>query len=343
MADVGDRTGIDTAAPATQAGGATGEALDTPTDPKPKRKRQGLRWTVGLVTFAGIVWYLTPSWSELTAQVDVAGGWLALGFMGCAVAHLAVAARWKLLTEATGGNRLSLWAYLHSLLVTRFLAQFAPSLAMDLVGRGVALRAAGSERGIGHATSMVVLERIFDLVLPALLLGWAVSLRSFGLEAVALPLLLGGIALFVVCAIPGLGPLARLAITVYSRLTRKAAGSFPVRVTPRLSFTVASLSVARFAAVVLQFAGVGAGIGLALSWTEWATATPLAQLTALVGVTPGGLGVVEAGWWAGLAWVGVGRAATALFLLAQRTALITFLGALALATWPLGRAATRGP
>jgi hypothetical protein len=104
---------------------------------------------------------------------------------------------------------------------------------------------------------------------------------------------------------------------------------------------VALLGVARFAAVLVQFAGIGAGVGILLGWRDWMAATPLAQLTALVGITPGGLGVVEAGWWAGLAWVGVEGPVIGLFLLAQRTALIAFLGTLALATWPLARGGTR--
>jgi uncharacterized membrane protein YbhN (UPF0104 family) len=296
-----------------------------------------VRLLVGLTVFGIILWYLVPSWSELTSQVEVSVGFLALGLLGTALAHVAVAARWKLLTEATGGNRLSLWAYLHSLLVTRFLGQFVPSLAMDLVGRGVALKSVGSERGVGHATTLVVLERLFDIVLPAALLGWALAVRELGLEGRAVALLVAGTVAFLVLATPGLRPLARLAIGIYGRLTGKAAGELPVEVTASISLQVALLSVGRFAAVLVQFAGIGAGVGVMLHWTEWAASTPIAQLSALIGVTPGGLGVVEAGWWAGFAWVGVGRGATALFLLAQRTALIAFLGTLAVASWPLAR------
>lgn len=305
--------------------------------PRGWRPKPWFRLAAGLLTFGAIVWYLIPSWSELTVRVDLALPFLAIGLAGAAAAHVAVAARWKLLAESMGGNPLSLWAYLHSLLVTRFLGQFVSSLAMDLVGRGVALRSVGSRRGVGHATTLVVLERIFDVIIPLILVGWALAVRSPLLEPYAVPLLVAGATLFVVLATPGLAPLARVAMAIYARLAHAPTAGLLVDVTPAVSAKVALLGVARFGAVLVQFAGIGAGIGVFLPWTAWTASTPIAQLTALVGVTPGGLGVVEAGWWAGLAWVGVERSTIGLFLLAQRTALIAFLGSLALLSWPLAR------
>ena len=304
------------------------------------RVRSLVRLGIGLLVFGGLLWYLVPSWGDLRSRVDVAVQYLTLGLLGAAVAHVAVAARWKLLSEATGGTQLGLWAYLHSLVLTRFLGQFVSSLAMDLVGRGMALRSVGSQRGIGHATTLVVLERIFDLVVPGLLVAWAFAVREAGLTSSAGPLLAGLVVVFLALATPGLRPLARFALMVYARLRRGDPDPIPMGITPRISFQVALLGVVRFAAVLVQFAGIGAGIGLLLSWQDWAASTPVAQLSALVGVTPGGLGIVEVGWWAGLAWVGVDRPAIGLFILAQRIALIGFLGVLTLASWPLVRRPT---
>lgn len=305
-----------------------------------RRTKSWIRFGLGLAAFASLVWYLVPSWSELAGQVRISWTYLALGLAGAAVAHVAVALRWKLLTESTGGTHLSLWAYLHSLLVTRFLGQFVSSLAMDLVGRGMALRSVGSRRGVGHATTLVVLERIFDLVIPAALLGWAFLVRELGFASEAPVLLLAGTVLFVVIATPGLKPLARVALALYGRLRRQDTDTLDVDISARMSLEVALLSVVRFAAVLVQFAGIGAGIGVGLSWFDWLAATPMAQLTALVGVTPGGLGVVEVGWWAGLAWVGVAQASIGVFILTQRLALIGFLGTLTLASWPMARRRT---
>jgi hypothetical protein len=304
--------------------------------PRARAKAVGL-WVLGAGAFIALVSYLVPSWSDLTERVDVAVPYLLVGLVGAALAHVAVAARWKLLSEATGGTPLGFWAYLHSLLVTRFLGQFAPSLAMDLVGRGVALRTVGSKRGIGHAMTLVVLERLFDLVIPAALVLWALAVRHPALAGHDALLLALTTILFLLIATPGLRPLTRLALFVYGKLRRLQDGGLPVGVTTSISFQVALLGVARFAAVLVQFAGIGAGVGIVLGWTAWTAATPVAQLTALVGITPGGLGVVEAGWWAGLAWVGVEGPVIGLFLIAQRTALTAFLGVLSLASWPLAR------
>ena len=108
-----------------------------------------------------------------------------------------------------------------------------------------------------------------------------------------------------------------------------------------LSLRIALLSVIRFAGVLLQFAAVGAGIGVVLPWLSWVAATPIAQISGMIGITPGGLGVLEAGWWGGLAWVGVAPERIALFLLAQRAALVTFLALLTLLAWPFARQASR--
>jgi len=305
------------------------------------RLKAVVQLVVGAAIFVAIVLYLLPSWDRLSGTAHLDPLFLAVGLLGAALVHVAVAARWKLLSESMGGNRLDFASYFHALLVTRFLGQFVSALAMDLVGRGVALRASGSQRGVGHATTLVVVERIFDLVLPVLLLVWALGVRRFGLEAHQGVLLAAGAVAFVVVATPGLRPLARLALAVYGRVGHRNPGAFPSEVTYAISFRVALLSVFRFASVLVQFIGIGLGVGLVLPWSDWVAATPVAQLTGMIGVTPGGLGIIEAGWWGGLAWVGVGREQIGLFLLAQRTALIAFLGTLALASWPAARAAAR--
>ena len=214
---------------------------------------------------------------------------------------------------------------------------------MDLVGRGVLLRTVGSRQGIGHATTLVVLERSLDVLLPAALLSWALTVSSPGLQGHAVMLLAMGLVGFVVLAALGFKPLARMALALYRRVTRAETEDLQSDLTLWISCQVVLLSVMRFTAVIVQFAGVGAGIGVLLPWTSWVAATPIAQLSALVGVTPGGLGVVEVGWWAGLAWVGVERSAIGLFILAQRVSLIAFLGGLALATRPLARTSPAVP
>ena len=323
----------------------TSDGTDGPNGAAPQRTRRRrvvavLQTVLGLSAFGAILWYLVPTWDAVVVQVRVVPLMLGLAFMGTALVHVVVALRWKLLSEAMGGTRLSLWAYLHSLVLTRFLGQFAPALAMDLVGRGAALKSAGSKRGLGHAATLVILERILDVVAPITLLVWTFGVRQFQLEAHAGGLLAVGTLAFLAFATPLLRPMAAVGMHAYGKLRHTDVGHLYIDLTMGLCARIALLSVVRFAGVLLQFGAIGAGIGVVLPWLSWVAATPIAQISGMIGVTPGGLGVVEAGWWGGLAWVGVDGETVALFLLAQRAALVTFLGGLTLLVWPFARRAS---
>ena len=87
--------------------------------------------------------------------------------------------------------------------------------------------------------------------------------------------------------------------------------------------------------VVLQFWGIAGAIGLSIDFVEMFTATPMAQLAGLIGLTPGGLGFVEAGWAGGFAWLGRETSDVALFVVAQKIGVISFFGLLSALTWPL--------
>lgn len=319
------------------------------------------RLLVGVVLFVVVLRLLAPDWSELAERVELHFGWMALGLLGTSLASLVTAARWKLLAEVMGGNRLPYVAYFYGLVLTRLLGQFTSTLAMDLVGRGVALRSAGSERGLGHAATQVVLERVLDLILPLLLLGWALALRygTLGPWVAASPglSLLACALLFLVVAIPLLGPSVHLALRLYLvvrlRLDRRRRAEVEAdaeaeqqatetrsgvpRVDAKLAAKVAGYSLLRFGFVVLQFWGIAGAVGLSITWVEMSEATPFAQLAGMIGVTPGGLGLLEVGWAGGLGFVGIDLVAISLFMLAQRAGVIAFFGVLTAASWPLAR------
>ncbi len=312
------------------------------------------RLLVGVALFVVVLRVLAPDWSELVDRVELHAGWLLVGLLGTTLASVVTAARWQLLAEVMGGNRLPYVAYFYGLVLTRLLGQFTSTLAMDLVGRGVALRSAGSERGLGHAAMQVVLERMLDLVLPLLLLGWALALRYDALgtwvgEWPGLSLLACALV-FLILAIPLLGPSVRVALRLYLairlRLDRRrriqveaevsASLTIP-RVDLRLSAKVATHSLLRFTFVILQFWGIAGAVGLTITWVEMSQATPFAQLAGMIGLTPGGLGMLEVGWAGGLGFVGVDAVAISLFVLAQRAGVILFFGTLTAMSWPLAR------
>lgn len=298
------------------------------------------RLLLGLALLLAALWWLLPGpveRQEVLARVHVEPIWLLLGLLATFAASVVTSARWQRMAEdAMAGTRLPYLVYFHALVLTRVLGQVSSTLVMDLVGRGVALRSAGSQRGLGHSVTQAVLERIFDLVLPLLMLAWAIAAHDTSTTA-ALAGFVGVCLGFAALAVFTLAPLTRLALWIYARLRRAPPEAEVPPVARRLALQVGLLSLARYLAVILQFWAIAAALGVDLGALQIAAATPIAQLAGLIGVTPGALGIQEAGWLGGLRWVGVAAPAIAVFLLCQRLVLTANFAALSLLSWLLLR------
>jgi uncharacterized membrane protein YbhN (UPF0104 family) len=326
-------------------------------DPIPPRRplAAAARLVLGLLLFAGVVWWLLPGPAEreaALARAELHPRWLLAAFAATTVACLVTSARWKRMAEAMGGTVLPHAVYFHALALTRVLGQLSSSLVMDLVGRGVLLRAAGSQRGLGHAITQAVLERVLDLVLPLLLVAWALAVRLGGWSdrAAALSFAALGLA-FALASTLALAPLTRLALRLYAaalrlraRLRRDASPlpELDVPAIPRaLALQVGLLGLARHLAVTAQFWALAAAVGATLTAFEIAAATPIGLLGGMLGVTPGALGIQEAGWTGALTWLRVDPGAVALFVLSHRVLLTAAFAVLALLSWPLARPAPK--
>lgn len=322
--------------------------IEATEDPRRRWWKGALQLLIGLALFGLVLRWLAPDWGELLARVDLHLGWALVGLLGTMIASFATAARWKLLAEVMGGTRLPFVAYFYGLVLTRLLGQFTSTAAMDLVGRGVALRSAGSQRGIGHAAMQVVLERTLDFALPLALVGWAFAVQYGALPMPPAASLLLACVLFVALSVPLLRPGVRVTLRLYlwlrlriDRIRRRQieaqveADPNPPPVDLALSARVAGYSLLRFASVILQFWGIARAVGIELSWQQITTATSVAQLAGIIGLTPGGLGVLEAGWAFGLGWIGLDTIAISIFVLAQRVGVIVNFGLLSAISWPL--------
>lgn len=308
-----------------------------------------LRFLLGVVCFLAAMAWLLPDWRALTQGVRVHPLGFAISLLGTALASWVTARRWQIMLEAMGGDRLPFFEYLRVLVATRFLGQFVPTLAMDLVGRGVGLRRAGSERSLGHAATQVVVERILDLALP---LGLAVWLLTQPPAATAHDLLTPTALVLAIAGlfVPFIRPGARLALAVYDRLRRLRRRTLDaddadlprdeVHIAPAVATRVAALSVLRLVSVALQFYGAAYVVGLMPSASHMLGATGVAGLAGLVGITPGGLGVIEWGWAGGLRHLALDPVDVARFVLCQRLCVITNFGTLTLLASLKGRERT---
>ncbi len=302
-----------------------------------------LQLAVGIGLFVGLVLWVAPSWDEIADHIDVGVGWLAVSLAGSSLATVVTAARWKLLSETMGSSRLPYGVYFHYLALTRVVGQVLPTVLVDVIGRGAALKAAGSDSRLGQLIAPVVLERLLDLLLPLTLLGWSVAIHILGLPWDPWGSLVLVVGLFVVLAIPLLRPLVRVALRLYGELRRLrkrdralALPAMPA-VTTALSVRIVAYSVLRYASILLQYWGAGAGLGVRLGALVLVSAAPLAQLAGLIGITPGGLGVQEGGWVAALRQLGQDQAAIVVFMAGTRLMMVVNFGLLSLASWPWRR------
>ena len=292
--------------------------------------RTALALLVGIALFGGLLWALGASFGELREAVEFNATGFAWSVLGSGFAALAAARRWKWIAEQMGGTTLPFGRYFHAMVLTRVIGSFTSAMAVDLLGRGIALQRAGSERSVGHTASAVVVERVHDMLLPACLLPWALLWRHE-------PWLLGAVVLaFFVVGTLAHPYIVRGALWAYARLRRREDFELPDArlLSRRAGAAVALASVLRYAGMSLHVFGAALVVGVALAPLEVVAVSPPAQLSLPLGFTPGALGVQEVGWAAGLKIVGLGTTAIALFLLAQRAAFIASFAVLTLLSWP---------
>lgn len=294
-----------------------------------------VRLLLGIGLFAALVAWLLGDAGSIDVEIHL--GMALVGLAASAVANAVTARRWQLLAESMSDSRLSYGVYFHHLAATRVIGQFLPLLFVDLVGRSASLRAAGSRAAYGRLLAPLVLERILDLLLPAVLLAWVLATMHAS-ATVAWASLAVVVVVFALAAIPLLRPLAALALAAWAwgrrALRRPAPIEDPPAIDRALAAGVTGWSLARFAAVGVQYWASGAALGVALPALVLVAAMPLAQLAALVGITPGALGIQETGWSAALRQLDVPAGDVVVFVLATRAAMIVNFSVLALASWP---------
>jgi hypothetical protein len=174
-----------------------------------------------------------------------------------------------------------------------------PQLSTTLL-RGLAARLHTDKSAMAGARTAVI-EQSFDLIV-GLLLAAATVLVIAGLLAPphwpwAVVLMLAAVS---------------LGACLIGRWRR------PFGLTPGLGLTLVALSGLRYLVLAARAVLVVWCAALPLVWWLPAMTLPLAQLSTLLAVTPGNLGITEWGWSGALALLGVPMAAAASFVLVHR-------------------------
>jgi hypothetical protein len=202
--------------------------------------------------------------------------------------------------------------------VGRLVGNATSQLLGDMGARSVYLKS----RGVGFKQGglSLVTDKLFEVLLAGVV--WLAFLSWFlvGLSG-RWPLAeLGAVLLLFGLAIASLPWLAGLAARWWPAGRRWLAAPFLFDSTRWL---LAALSLAKYVSVTLRFLFILNFCGITtLDFAEAFFGTAWAQVGLMVGLTPGGLGFVEAGWSGALYYYDVSSSLVPKFLIAQRLLIV---------------------
>ena len=252
--------------------------------------------------------------------------------------------RWRLLTRALVNDPGPGWfAYYRCFIVARALALILPKEMVDLGGRALWQNKV-AKVSLPTAGFVVAIDRLFDVILlPALLfvtgaywLGWLGAAASIYLT-VALAAVLGIIlSIRFGTAIGRLESLLAGAVKIAARIKWLRGIKVPPLGTASLNRSSVGraycLTVSKYALTILQVILLSNALSLTISSATFALAAPLGQLSFLLAVTPGALGIFEAGSFGALTMLGTSAEQASAIVTANRLLMFSAVGILALMT-----------
>lgn len=300
-------------------------------------ERRGRRWLrlilqlLSLVLFGLLLW-----WGGAEAWQQVLTGNLRhilMAFLLIGAVSILSALRLRWVACAVAGRNLGSWGRFFYLNMTaRAAGLVMPRSLTTFAGKPVALRALGMP--IKRAVWAVVLDNLLDLLLlgtwtiPGLIFlqDWMSPATTIVLAA-GLTLVLAGGVRWVIAG----GRLSR----VFSWLERipRLAAALPIdreaadgtllghsAVLPALG-----LSVLINGMLVFVYHTIARAVGLSIPWLVFAASFPVTQLSLVLAVTPGGLGIFDAGWYGLLVLSGVEQQEALNFVIAQRAYVFVYV------------------
>jgi len=286
---------------------------------------------LSLVLFGAILWLGGPQAWRQVVQGDAR--FILISFLLIGSATMLSANRLRLIARAVAGRELAPWQrFYHLNMTARALGLVVPRGLSTVAGKSVAIHALGVS--LKRSIWIVLTDSFFDLsllgalVLPALwfLKGGVAPLGFIALALGTILALAGG--LWWATATGRLRSLARglrhipwLASALH--LDREVTADLLLPHSTTLQ--ALGLSVLLNSALVACFYYTARAIGLPYPWHLFAASFPATQLSLVLAVTPGGLGLIDAGWYGLLLLGGVPRQEALTFVIAQRAYVFVFV------------------
>ena len=273
---------------------------------------------------------------RLPALLGADPGWVATAFAAMAAVTVVSTVRWSQLGDALAAEQVMTFSgYYAALLTSRVLGLFVSRSGSDLGVRFAAMTA-GRKTAARVAATSVLLDQMFDL---CLLLAWL--LPALAILGGAVPpgvggALLAGASVIAIAGMVNLHQVLGYVVAVLGRVLG-VVGRAPVvgrfllarrrnletlldvehLTQPRL-LALGAVTFLRYLLNAFMFFAVSQALGLDIPWSVFLLTGAVVQLSLVVAATPGGLGVMDAGWVLGLTAAGVPASTAAAFLVGQR-------------------------
>ncbi|WP_462281018.1 lysylphosphatidylglycerol synthase transmembrane domain-containing protein [Salinivirga cyanobacteriivorans] len=293
----------------------------------------------GILIFGMFIYFLNDEHLEKLKYVNYSAAIAAL--VASFGITLSISLRWGLIVNTLAGDRVASWReYYHYFIQSRALGFILPNNLTDVGVRMFWLKKR-HQTNLTNAGVSVALDRVFDLIF---LFGYTLAVLPYWFGFVGIELV--GLLVLIVFAVMG-GVLIlkqTLFFSIFRRmmlwalkilsiipfLKKKAPTQFDFPDFPRpiivklffISAFKVLFTITRFVIYIYVFS-------IAISPYMIIAGTPVAQLSYAFSFTPGGLGILEAGWLGILKLGSVPLQQALLFIIGQRILTIVLVSTLA--------------
>ena len=302
----------------------------------PKILKQLAKLCLG-IAFLGLIVYFGDT-SSLSKLKQVNPLYLSIGLLLTLGINILVGTRWGMILQARVGYKVCSTLHLiYYFLLGRSLGFIVPKDASDF-GVRTAFLVKSHGLTIKNAVYSIVFDRFFDfLTIGVFLISSVLFLTGIVSIPAAFGIMIGSFAITcLLLAWSGAKWLnlvvtfcAKALLKVVSRLPFLKKKSFvmvePSPIDTKLLLKLYCYSTGKFIFTALRLYCFVLAFGLTIPFPLIFLATPAGQLSYIFAVTPGGLGIFEAGWYAILKYMRIPEAEITPFLIGQRTFILIFI------------------